>query len=263
MGISTEMKIRTSYVCHPGKKRTCNQDNLYYQGIVLRKNHGSKRQMFSQKWDTGRLLCFGVFDGMGGEQHGERASYLAAGITKEAMDRYTGKKLPSDLLYEICKKANTEVYRKTVELGAERIGTTAAMVMFRYDTIWCCNIGDSKIFRLRENQLEQLSMDHVAAFSDRPDKKPGLTAHLGMGPSEIFPNPYMISEKVIAGDIYLICSDGVTDMVAEKEIQTILEGGKVQKASRKLIKTVLKHGGFDNATMVLIKVIEEGGVEKS
>lgn len=252
------MKIKTSYVCHPGNKRTCNQDNLYYQGLILKRNHKKKRSVFSSKWDTGKLLCFGVFDGMGGEQYGELASCLAAGITKEILSETAGQKLPSDLLYDICRKANTQVYQKTIELGAERIGTTAAVVMFQYDTIWCCNIGDSKIFRLRENQLKQLSMDHVAPYSGDPERKPGLTAHLGMGPSEIFPNPYLINDKVLKGDQYLICSDGITDMVEIPEIRSILEEDKdnVIRASKHLMKKTLEHGGFDNATLILIGVTE-------
>lgn len=250
------MKIRTSYICHPGKVRTCNQDNLYYQGMTLKKIHSKKRQVFPTKWNTGSLLCFGVFDGMGGEQHGELASYLATQTVREILALNTEKKLPSDLLYEICKKTNMEIYRKTVELQAERIGTTAAMVMLRYDTIWCCNIGDSKIYRLRGGRLEQLSMDHVAPFADQPDKKPGLTAHLGMGPSEIFPNPYLINEKLMEEDTYLICSDGVTDMVGEAEIGTILADDKIQRASKQLLHAVLEHGGYDNATAVLIRVME-------
>ena len=130
--------------------------------------------------------------------------------------------------------------------------------MFQYDTVWCCNIGDSKIFRLRENQLKQLSMDHVAPYFRDPDRKPGLTAHLGMGPSEIFPNPYLINDKVLKGDQYLICSDGITDMVEAPEIRSILEEDKdnVIRASKHLVKKALEHGGFDNATLILIEVTE-------
>ena len=251
------MNIITSYVCHPGNKRDSNQDNLYYQGIILKNKHKKRRSKFSSKWNTKQLLCFGVFDGMGGEQYGELASCVAASITKEILSEPSGKRLPSDLLYAICSKANTEIYRKTVELGAKRIGTTAAIIMFQYDTVWCCNIGDSKIFRLRENQLEQLSMDHVAVCSEYTWKKPGLTAHLGMGPFEIFPNPYLINDKVMEGDTYLVCSDGITDMVDTMEIKTILEQnkGNVKKASKYLVKVALEHGGLDNATLILAEVL--------
>ena len=253
------MKIETCYVCHPGKRRTCNQDNLYYQGKVLAKDHQRDRQVFPSKWDTGKLLCFGVFDGMGGEQYGEFASYLAANIAKEILNSQTEERIPSDLLYEICKKANKAIYKKTVELEAERIGTTAAVVMIRYDTIWCCNIVDSKIFRLRGDEFAQLSMDHVATYTEDLDRKPGLTAHLGMGPTEIFPNPYIINETIMPGDRYLICSDGITDMVSHADIQMIISGSRTGKSVKSLLKLALDQGGLDNATMVLIKVIEEGG----
>ena len=253
------MRIETSYACHPGKRRANNQDNLYYQGKVLQKDHRRAGKAFPSKWDTGELLCFGVFDGMGGEQYGELASYLAADITKEILSSQTDERIPSDLLYEICKKANKVILKKTVELKAERIGTTIAMVMLRYDTIWCCNIGDSKIFRLRGEEFTQLSMDHVAAYAEDPERKPGLTAHLGMGPTEIFPNPYMINETIMPEDIYLICSDGITDMVSLADIQMMIRGNRIGKSVRSLLRRALDQGGHDNATMVLIKVIEEGG----
>ena len=79
-----------------------------------------------------------------------------------------------------------------------------------------------------------------------------------MGPSEIFPNPYLINDKVLKGDQYLICSDGITDMVEVPEIRSILEEDKdnVIRASKHLMKKTLEHGGFDNATLILIAVTE-------
>lgn len=256
------MKIRTSYVCHPGKKRRNNQDNLYYQGRILRKDHKKKCSWLSAKWNTSELLCFGVFDGMGGEQCGELASYLAADAVRKTLHGNTENKLLSDLFYDICRKANTEIYQKTVELGVERIGTTAAMVMLQYDTIWCCNVGDSRIYRLRNGELVQLSMDHVAAVREGSGKKPALSAHLGMSPQEMFPNPYLMNLEIRSGDWYLLCSDGVTDMIPEERIRTILTETKLKKASRCLLKEALRQGGFDNATLVLIQVLEERNCSK-
>lgn len=249
------MRVRTSYACHPGKKRSNNQDNLYYQGSILEQNHKYKHSLVSTKWDTGKLLCFGVFDGMGGEQHGELASYLAACVVKETLQEPANQKLPSDLLYDICRRANAKIYQKTMEMGAERIGTTAAIVMLQYDTIWCCNLGDSKIFRLRENSLEQLSMDHVAM--EKTGIKAGLTAHLGMSPAELYPNPYLVNERILPGDTYLICSDGVTDMLAEETMQQLLTTHQVKKATDRFIKEVLQQGGLDNATLILLQVMDE------
>lgn len=250
------MKVRTCYICHPGLKRTGNQDNLYYQGMILPKVHKRSKSLGVSKWDTLGLLGFGVFDGMGGEQHGELASFLAADTAKSVLRKIGENRLPSDLLYEICKRANTAIWQKTLELQAQRIGTTMAFVMLHYDTIWCCNVGDSRIYRVRENEFVQLSTDHVAAVRDHAELKPALSAHLGMSPKEMFPNPYLISEKMLEGDVYLICSDGVTDMVNEEVIGTILAGTTIKKAVGRLTKKISNRGGLDNATLVLIQVEE-------
>lgn len=248
------MKIKACYISHPGLKRTCNQDNLYYQGRTLPQEHSKARNFRVSKWDSGELLSFGVFDGMGGEQYGELASFIAATSAQSILKAEKRRQIPSDLLYEICKNANEEIWKKTMELQAQRIGTTMAFVMLQYNTIWCCNVGDSRIYRLRDGELTQMSMDHVAVNPEHPERKPALSMHLGMGPMEIFPNPYMINETIKSQDLYLICSDGITDMIGLSEIRQIIGGSNIRKCVTNLLKEVLNGGGLDNATMILIKV---------
>ena len=247
------MKIYSSYICHPGLKRTYNQDNVYYQGHILDKIHWKAKSVFKSKWDSKEMLCFGVFDGMGGEQYGETASYIAAQNVKNILSAHKAGRIPSDIMYEVCKKSNDDIWQKTVDLGVQRIGTTAAFVIIQYATIWCCNVGDSKIFRLREGDLLQLSMDHVASDSAHKDKKPGLTAHLGMNPMEMFPNPYIVNDTIQSGDVFLICSDGVTDMVRLADIEETVQYTGMTRCAGKLLKKAIAGGGTDNTTLILIK----------
>lgn len=249
------MRIESSYICHPGLRRSYNQDNLYYQGSILNRIHWKNKSVFKSKWDSREMLCFGVFDGMGGEQYGEIASHIAAQNTRDMFLGNVQGIIPSDIMYEVCKKSNDDIWSKTIDLGAKRIGTTAALVIIQYATIWCCNVGDSKIIRLRDGKLSQLSMDHVATDSTHKDMKPGLTAHLGMNPMEMFPNPYIMNDTMKSDDIYLICSDGLTDMVSEVDIQDTMTSCGITRCARKLLKMALHGGGEDNTTLVLIKVV--------
>jgi protein phosphatase len=118
----------------------------------------------------------GVFDGMGGEECGEVASFIAA---KNAASVKIGQQ-PLDALSAYCQKANADICKYTEENGISSMGTTAAMLAFDKDGITLCNIGDSKIFRFREGSLEQLSVDHlcIAPFG----VKAPLSQNLGISP---------------------------------------------------------------------------------
>lgn len=261
MGI--DVKISAVYTCDLGKVRKKNQDNLYFQGKILKLQHTKAHSKLLWRTSTKKAVCVGVFDGMGGEQWGETASFLAAETIKnEMLEKKTGR-IPGDILLEICSKANEQIYRKTLELNAERIGTTAAIVYMQYDRIWCCNVGDSRIYRLRDGRLQQMSVDHVDRTEDgdggrtwgRNKKKPGLTQHLGMKPGDMDLLPYIADERMEPGDRYLLCSDGLTDMVSPDEIADILETKRaLTECSKLLLESALEHGGKDNITMILFRV---------
>lgn len=250
------MRVQSFYVSHPGLKRKSNQDNLYYQGKILPLQHDKERSLFTSKWQTDELLGFGVFDGMGGEEYGEYASFIAAMSAEEVLkDDNEKRKLPSDILYSICQKSNEEIWKKAVEFQAQRIGTTMAFIILKDNTIWCSNIGDSRIYRLRKGVLTQMSMDHVVINPEKPERKPSLSMHLGMSPTERSPIPYVINDIVLEGDCYLLCSDGVTDMVESETIQRFMNKNKVREAATRLLEEGLENGGIDNITIILVKVL--------
>ena len=247
------MKIAAAYLCDQGKIRIKNQDNLYFNGKILNLQHSKSYSRFQWQTATKKAVCLGVFDGMGGEQHGEVASFLAAEILSAKMWENRTGRIPGDILMEMCHAANEAIYRKTLELAAERIGTTAAVIYMQYDRIWICNVGDSKIYRLRSGILEQLSFDHV--WRGEGDRKPGLTQHLGMNSEEITLFPYIMDDAIKQRDRYLICSDGLTDMVSGETIKDILDRNiSLLKCNRLLLETALDNGGRDNITILTCKV---------
>lgn len=218
-------------------------------------HHSKACSRFPRKMSTKKAVCFGVFDGMGGEQFGAAASYLAAVTLKTKMLEKKLGRIPRDIMIEACHMANEIIYQKTLELNAERIGATGAIVYIQYDRIWCCNVGDSRIYRLRKNELTQLSFDHICKGIINQKHKPGLTQHLGMNPEEITLFPYVMDDVVNSGDKYLICSDGLTDMVPLNEIENILlKSSSVKKCNRILLKRALENGGKDNITVITFMV---------
>ena len=137
------------------------------------------------------------------------------------------------------------------------MGTTAAMLVFAEKEVVLCNIGDSKIFRLCDGTLEQISKDHVAvsAFG----VKPPLSQNLGIPPNELVIDPYLARGPYNDGDIYLICSDGLTDMVSVDEITEVLVSKPIEEAITLLLDKALANGGKDNTTIILCKIERQSG----
>ena len=246
-------KIHYSCLSHIGNVRSVNQDNF----ICDRRYMENDETTFEfpicgikLSWD---VSVFGIFDGMGGEECGEIASYIAA---KAASDIEIGKDATAALT-EFCQKANFDICDYAALHEVSSMGTTAAMLAFTEKEIALCNIGDSKILRLCDGKLEQISMDHVAiaAFG----VKPPLSQNLGIPPNELVIDPYLARVPYNDGDIYLICSDGLTDMVSVEEIADVLNSNSINDAITLLLDKALEGGGKDNITIILCKIKRQSG----
>lgn len=244
------MQYTVSYWCasHIGKLRSVNQDNFICDGHFMELNHESTEQPLTGSKCSNVFLLFGIFDGMGGEECGEIASHIAA---KNAA-LLTSSKDAVTTLSQFCQAANAEICSYAKENGISAMGTTAAMLAFTSKKITLCNIGDSKIFRFCNGILEQISKDHVvmSAFG----KKPPLSQNLGIPPSELLIEPYISQGQYQSGDIYLICSDGLTDMLSNDEITQLLNSGSPYESADALLERALQAGGRDNITVILIEV---------
>jgi len=246
--------IESSCGCNKGKIRGNNEDNFYFNGEYLpEENEGIVGVITSAK-ETSEPVCFAVFDGMGGEVCGEVASFTAARMFKKYTESV--KKISEKDLKELCLEINNEIITEAERIGRGRIGSTAAILCFYHNKVYICNIGDSKIFVLRNNRLMQLSVDHtdedIMKKLGVSRKKYRLTQHFGIYPSEMIIEPYISLMDVQPGDIYLLCSDGLTDMVDEDKIEGLLEtdGSSKDKVSI-LMKEALENGGRDNITVVV------------
>lgn len=245
-------EIVYSCISHIGNVRSINQDNFICNGSYLETIDSSMdfNIVFPLNGtvDTKIPKLFGVFDGMGGEECGEIASYIASKVASTL----TIKKNGVLTLTNYCKQANTKICEYAENNNISAMGTTAAMLLCTKEEITLCNIGDSKIFRFADGELEQISKDHVviSAFGT----KPPLSQNLGIPPEQLLIEPYLSQGRYKSGDKYLICSDGLTDMLTLEEIKELLASKNIEDSASNLVDRALKNGGKDNVTVILLEI---------
>ncbi len=251
-------QIEYAYTCHMGKVRTNNEDNFWCCGKTMAADNQGTEGTVCERISQRRLPLLAVFDGMGGECCGEVAAFLAA----DAFGRYyddnkgTIKTEPRRYLEAVCSSMNQAVCDYGRENKVNSMGSTAAMLVFGKDAVYAGNLGDSRIYEAREGQFRQLSTDHVArtpVFGKAP-----LMQYVGVPEEFMTLEPSIVAEDIIPGARYLLCSDGVTDMLSDGEIADILAREvSVNETVEILLERVLKKGGRDNITIVLCEIQEE------
>lgn len=241
-------EILYSCISHIGNVRSINQDNFICNGIYMKIYHPEIKFPLNGKVISKTPTLFGIFDGMGGEECGEIASFIAA---KEASTMPLNKNGVLTLT-EYCKWSNDKICEYAENNSVSAMGTTAAMLLCSKDDITLCNIGDSKVFRFVDGELEQISKDHVviSAFGT----KPPLSQNLGIPPDQLLIEPYLSQGRYKNGDKYLICSDGLTDMLTLEEIKDLLTSQQVEESATNLVNKALENGGKDNVTVILLEI---------
>ena len=245
--------IQAAYGTHTGRIRKNNEDNICFEGCFLEVDHGAATRQTTIQGGTGHIA---VFDGMGGENYGELASYAAA------KSMATMKKSWSDQFHpwgwrlnQLVTKLNQAVLDAKAEAMTTRMGTTMVSLSFVHRYVYVCNIGDSRAYRLRNGELLQMSKDHVETRPRRPGGKPPLTQHLGIDPEDMLIDPYICKQQCQAGDMYLLCSDGLTDMLTDIELSSIMqESVDLEVCVDRLIEAALEHGGRDNITVIVCRI---------
>ena len=244
------MKYEITYIgiSDIGNYRHVNQDNLVCERKHLKVNRRGKHHTLNGSFINTTPTLLGVFDGMGGEECGEMASTIAA--TTAAKLTLAGR--ASDDMLKLCRRANELICNYAEENDISSMGTTAAVLEFDENKITLFNIGDSKIFRISDNDMVQISEDHYGIVT--PGHKPPLSQNLGIPEDELILQPYISQGNYTDGDMYLICSDGLTDMVKCSEIERIVRNNELNKAGEELIAAALNNGGKDNITVVLCSI---------
>lgn len=251
------MIVNACAISHPGNVRKNNEDNLYFDGVI---GGGDAVIRHTARRRHPKGSMFGVFDGMGGMSFGENASLITAQAASVKMKNSEAVK---DVLLDICLSANEQVCDEMC-LNGQRMGSTASMLLFSKNKYFLCNIGDSPILRLRNNNLIELSHEHTekreyekknGKLPEGAKRKFRLTQYIGIFDSEMPIKPYTRSGKILPYDKYVICSDGLTDMICKTDIKGILRQKKsVRRITNDLLNAALAGGGKDNITIITIEI---------
>ena len=255
------MKIDYAATTHPGQKRTNNEDSY----LILA--------------DQGLFL---VCDGMGGHNAGEVASAIAVSTVTEQAERLPSlnhhvswwRRLfssrsddfnPVEWLHDTVTKANDRIYKAAQENPNRKgMGTTLALVLKRDQALLTAHVGDSRVYRLRHRKLTQLTQDHSLAQELVRQGVMTEEEALYSAPSNVLTRALGVRESVQediiyhsveAGDLFLICSDGLYNMVDDDDIVQIIkkDGTPLNEMSDSLVHMANQAGGTDNITVVLAR----------
>lgn len=230
-----------------GMRRSMNQDSLYCSDEPV----GSFRNLFI------------VADGMGGHRAGDTASRMCI-ENMISMIQGSDQNTPVTIFEEACAYANQKVYQAANSNPEyEGMGTTMVACTLQDDTLFVANIGDSRLYLLHEH-LQQITNDHslveemvkIGNLTESEARihpqKNIITRALGID-EEVQPDFFEI--KVSPGDIILLCSDGLSNMVEDEDMEYLIRHtDSLEQAGDALVKRANANGGSDNITAVLVQV---------
>ena len=218
---------------------------------------------------TSRSLV-AVADGMGGHAAGEVASRIAITTLAKAAKVFTGKDIDTDSADDLYSSTLTLIDSTISEYAIENpalsgMGTTLSALFLRDGAVAALHIGDSRIYRLRGNSFEQLSVDHTviqellnqgtiteADIATHPQRSVLTQALMGDGRNQ----PSLSIYEVKKDDRFLVCSDGLTGTLSDKEIKSILKGKARGAAVDALIDAAYINGAPDNVTVTVADVLD-------
>jgi protein phosphatase len=206
---------------------------------------------------------FAIADGMGGAQAGEIASHIAATSVQHAEREGSSDE---DGVAQLIQDANRSVYeRARTDESTSGMGTTMTVALVDGDLVRIGHVGDSRAYLVRDHALEQLTEDHSLVgelvrsgrlspeeAEDHPHRSV-ITRVLGTDP-EVDVDSFSVAAK--AGDLFMLCSDGLTSMVDDRRILEVIEehAGDVNGIAQALVAEANGNGGEDNITVVLFQI---------
>lgn len=210
---------------------------------------------------------FAVADGMGGASGGEVASTLAVETLRTAFEdkAFEGDSPPElprragELMRAIAMANSAVIEHARTAKELKGMGTTLTVARFapRKQRLYIGHVGDSRLYRWRRGQLAQMTSDHtMAELGIAGDESKNLSRALGIWPRVPVD---LVMAKPLAGDIYLLCSDGLTKMVDEDRVAKLIAGGSsINESARALVEAANRGGGADNISVVIVRVDAAG-----
>ena len=207
-------------------------------------------------------------DGMGGHKAGDYASRFAIDTVKKEVN-VSPETNPVHIFAEAIEYANTHLYEKSINnMNFQGMGTTLVAATCKENKLSVANIGDSRLYLIRQNKMVQVTRDHsyVAELVQKGGldketaknhpKKNYITRAVGAFEKA---NADYFYVETKPEDVILICSDGLTNMLSDEEILSIIyQEHDLEFTCKKLVQAANEKGGFDNISVILAKILEAG-----
>ena len=255
-------KIDAALVYDKGSIRKNNEDAYYFDGKHVHLNE-MDQTVHTQKTCKAAGSLWAVCDGMGGQSNGEVASYTAVSGMKELQRHLEGREFETTIQSWV-HQASDAVQKK-----AEG-GTTLVMLYCAEEYLQTAHVGDSRIYRFHEGKLIRLTRDHskvemmVSAGiiteeeAETHPQRHTITRYLGMDSEYVC--DATVGEKIpyTAGDRYLLCSDGITDMMNDQKLESILKTAKnIHDCAEQIRNEAFSAGARDNLTLIALEIEPE------
>lgn len=260
-------------VCnHKGNRRSNNEDSFYLSGQMMPLRAMDRGGVFTAR-RKGGVQLYSVCDGMGGTDNGELSSFLAV-QSLSFFHEGVGPTVEDVQLLSLVPHISQAVRDQAVANGGFS-GSTMTLCVFQDGCMRCMHVGDSRIYRVHKGVMEQVTTDHseiqrlielglvTPEEAKTHPKRHAISQYLGMDTSDAQLNPSLTEPiECEAGDWFLLCSDGLTDMVDDVHIAEVLNHSQNAKlAVESLTQLALQNGGIDNVTVMALHVIEADNTE--
>ena len=247
------MKLTINACTLCGPMRRINQDALLVNGTIVTDGD------FVSDWDglSASSNALAVADGMGGHLGGEVASRMVLAHLNQFCQQLEQQQ-ESSLIGTLSLWAGN-THQTLRQYGKDNpefsgLGTTLTALLFFQEHIFLVHAGDTKLFRLRNGFLVKLTRDHsLAEMTGDPSVPKNIIINAFGAGERMLPDVENLSKKIIPGDTLLLCSDGLTDGIAEEELESYMNQ-QIQITSHALVQKAIEMGSSDNASAILIQI---------
>lgn len=267
------LTINAAVGSNMGKVRKNNEDNFYFNGLYMNEEKRNQGGLFSRK-DDNAVQIYAVCDGMGGADAGEDASICAV---RELEKFATSGNGISDAAIRTMIVNTSNMIADAAAQKCISSGTTIAMMVLNNNQFRTVHVGDSRVYTMLGSKLKRLTVDHSevqrlfsmgliteAEMRTHP-KRHMISQFMGMPRDDATVSPTISTPvPLVAGQRFVLCSDGLTDMVTDEEIESILAAAETASdAAKQLVLAALRNGGKDNVTVIVLYVCNATAGKKS
>ena len=249
------MKLKITAVCNIGRVRQNNEDMVLVGTKLLRDDLLDE----VVRVDESAVFVVAVADGMGGANAGEFASQIILEMLRDGIDELDSN-LDDETLKIQIESLCQNIHRKVLGDGMADVtkngmGSTLVALLYYEGRLMLISAGDSRLYRFRSGLLSQISQDHSFRNLSGIDEAPtNLLVNVFGGGAKFYVDFKPASKKILNGDIFLLCSDGLSDMLNDEEMENILTNEEHESI---LLNSALSKGGNDNISYALVEVINE------